>query len=172
MSNLIRVAGMVNDSIVDGPGLRFTLFMQGCPLKCEGCHNPQTQPFEGGTFYSIEDILNKIKSNPLLDGVTFSGGEPLCQAENLIPLAKEIKNLGLHLAIYTGFVFEQLFCNSSYEKMLELLSYADVLIDGPFVLKERDPELKFKGSTNQRVIDVKQSLLQRVAILETSEKWN
>lgn len=168
----IRVAGIITDSIVDGPGLRFTIFVQGCPLSCEGCHNPQTQSFDGGTLYSVEELLEKIKSNPLLDGVTFSGGEPLCQAENLLPLAKEIKKMGLNLAIYTGFVFEKLITNKTPKHIFKLLQLADVLIDGPFIKSLKNIDLKFRGSSNQRILNIKESLIQKRPVLELSESWN
>lgn len=172
MFDKIRVSGMVNDSIVDGVGLRFALFVQGCPLQCEGCHNPQTQPFEGGTFYSADEIFEKITKNPLLDGVTFSGGEPMCQALLLVPLAKMIKQKGLHLACYTGFVFENLISKHAPQGVSELLQYLDVLIDGPFILAKREIDLKFKGSSNQRTIDVQQSLKENQVVLLSDEKWN
>ena len=108
MSNPIRLAGVVRESIVDGPGIRFVVFVQGCPHHCEGCHNPQSHDFSGGYDCEPEKILAEIRKNPLLDGVTFSGGEPLCQAAALLPLAKEIKKMGLNLFIYTGSVFESL----------------------------------------------------------------
>lgn len=165
----INVAGIVNDSITDGPGIRLTLFVQGCPRACPGCHNPQTQPFEGGTKMTPEEILDKIKSNPLLDGVTFSGGEPMSQAENLIPLAREIKKLGLNLFVYTGFLYEEL---EKVKGAKELLSYVDILVDGPFIQGKRDYRLKFKGSTNQRIIDVFKTLKENKIVLEESEKWN
>ncbi len=108
MSNPIRLAGVIRESIVDGPGIRFVVFVQGCPHHCEGCHNPESHDFSGGYDCDPEKILAEIKKNPLLDGVTFSGGEPLCQAAALLPLAKEIKKLGLNLFIYTGSIFEDL----------------------------------------------------------------
>ena len=107
----LRIAGTVNDSIVDGPGIRFSIFVQGCPHNCEGCHNPQTHDFNGGAIFTTEELLDKVKGNPLLDGVTFSGGEPFCQAEALAKLGKDIKALGLNIITYTGYTFEQLYEN-------------------------------------------------------------
>ena len=165
----IKLAGIVNDSITDGPGIRMTIFVQGCPRSCPGCHNPQTQSLVGG--YEEEDfaILEKIKSNPLLDGITLSGGEPMLQAQNLLWLAKEIKGLGLNLFCYTGYVFEEL---KSVDGAYDLLNYIDVLVDGPFIQDKRDYRLKFKGSTNQRVIDVQKTLLNNKVVLVTDERWN
>ncbi len=166
----LRISGCVNDSIVDGPGLRFTLFTQGCPHNCPGCHNPQTHDFKGGYNASIKKIFAQIKANPLLSGVTFSGGEPFVQAKTLVPLAKMIKEAGLELACYTGFVFEQL-ASDQVKGARELLNYIDVLIDGKFVLSQRSLDLAFKGSKNQRTINVSQSLKEGKVVLEKSERW-
>ena len=170
MCNL-NIAGIVNDSITDGPGLRYTLFLQGCPHHCDGCHNPQTWNTGINRLININEVLEQIKSNPLLQGVTFSGGEPMLQAQNLIPLAQEIKKLNLNIAIYTGYTFEQLLkINNCYQ--IELLKIADILIDGKFEKDKKDYRLKFCGSTNQRIIDLKQSFTQNKLVFETSEKWN
>jgi len=170
MEKMINVAGLVNDSIVDGVGLRYVVFVQGCPRKCKGCHNADTQPFVEKTLMTPSEIMEKIDSNPLLDGVTFSGGEPMCQADALVPLAKAIKERGLHLAIYTGFTFEKL-RDSNLTGVADLLRYADVLIDGEFVESLRDYTLKFRGSSNQRVIDVPQSLQQNKTVPISNPKW-
>ena len=160
----LRIAGMVNDSIVDGPGIRFTIFVQGCPHNCEGCHNPQTHDFNGGTVTTTEELLEKIKGNPLLDGVTFSGGEPFCHAEELSLLGKQIKELGLNVITYTGYTFEQLFENREKNHWGELLEVTDYLIDGPFILTKKDWEIKFRGSSNQRYIDCQKSLEEGRAV--------
>ena len=170
MENRINVAGTINDSIVDGVGLRYVLFVQGCPRKCKGCHNQETQPFVDKTLMTPHEIMEQIDANPLLDGVTFSGGEPMCQAKTLVPLAKMIKDKGLHLAVYTGFIFEELLENKIVGA-LDLLKYTDILIDGEFVENLRDYTLKFRGSSNQRVIDVQESLKQNKTILVNSPKW-
>lgn len=159
----LRIAGTVNDSIVDGPGIRFTVFVQGCPHNCRGCHNPQTHDFNGGTITDTEELLEKIKSNPLLDGVTFSGGEPFCQAGALASLGKEIKKLGLNIVTYTGYTFEQLYSSREQNNWNDLLKVTDVLIDGPFILEQKDWEIKFRGSSNQRYIDCQKSLEQGIA---------
>lgn len=167
----LRISGIVNDSIVDGPGLRLCVFTQGCPHHCPGCHNPQTHDYKGGRKISIRKVEKDILANPLLTGITFSGGEPFIQAKQLLPLAKFIKEKGLELASYTGFLFEELY-NNKVPFARELLNYIDVLIDGKFVLAQRSLNLKFKGSKNQRTIDVQASLKEGKAVLSTNEKWN
>lgn len=147
----VRVAGRVAESIVDGPGLRYVLFTQGCPHHCPGCHNPDTHDFAGGTPVSVRDILADIRRNPLLRGVTFSGGEPFCQSEALVPLAAALKSLGYHLMAYTGYVWEDLARDTAAARLLPFL---DVLVDGPFVEARRSLELRFRGSANQRILDV------------------
>lgn len=166
----IRIAGTVNDSITDGPGIRYTVFTQGCPHHCAGCHNPQTWALDGGIEVSADDLLAEIQRNPLLKGVTFSGGEPLIQAEALLPLAVSIRKLGLELAIYTGYTFEQLL-QMNDSAIMQLLSLADVLIDGQFVAAERNLELNFRGSSNQRILNLPASLAQKKAVTETADRW-
>ncbi len=160
----IKLAGLVADSIVDGPGFRFTIFTQGCPHHCEGCHNPQTHDFEGGRYADCDKIIEKIHENKLTKGVTFSGGEPFCQPEPCAYLAERLKK-DYHLMSYTGFTFEQLLemseKNSDVKKFLGLM---DVIIDGKFILSQRSLELKYKGSKNQRTIDVQESLKQGRAV--------
>lgn len=160
----LRIAGTANDSIVDGPGIRFTIFTQGCPHRCEGCHNPQTHDFSGGTVADTEELLKKIMANPLLDGVTFSGGEPFCQAEALAELGSKIKALGLNIVTYTGYTFEELYADRQKNGFGELLSVTDYLIDGPFILAQKNWEIKFRGSSNQRIIDVAASLRTGTAV--------
>lgn len=163
MSDL-RIAGTVNDSIVDGDGIRFTIFTQGCPHNCEGCHNPQTHDFNGGKTVSTEELLEKIKSNPLLDGVTFSGGEPFCQARELAVLGEKIKALGLNVTTYTGYTFEELYNNHQKNHWGELLSVTDILIDGKFIQELKDWTVKFRGSRNQRYIDCQASIREGRAV--------
>lgn len=150
-NTLLRVAGVVEESIVDGPGLRFVLFLQGCRIHCKGCQNPQTWDFNGGTLVSIEDILSRIQGDPLVHGITFSGGEPFEQAEALIPLAAELKKRGYHLMAFSGYTLENLI-----QKPLcrDLLSLLDLLVDGPFVEEEKSLELRFRGSRNQRILNI------------------
>lgn len=163
--DMLKIAGTVNDSIVDGPGMRYTVFVQGCPHRCEGCHNPQTHDFDGGREVTLRSLLDEISGNPLLDGVTFSGGEPFCQAEKLYRLAAEIKKMGMDIVTYTGYTFEYLTEKANEENFyMELLSETDYLVDGRFELDKRDILLKFKGSSNQRIIDVQKSLSEKRAV--------
>ena len=161
----IRIAGTVNDSIVDGPGIRFTVFTQGCPHNCEGCHNPQTHDFSGGSEADTDEMIAKFLGNPLLDGITLSGGEPFCQAKALAPVAEAAKSHNLNVIAYTGFLFEYLVESSNDENgYMELLKNVDYLIDGKFELDKRSLELRFKGSSNQRTIDVQKSFEQNKTV--------
>lgn len=164
----LRIAGTVNDSIVDGPGIRYVIFTQGCPHHCPGCHNPQTHDFSGGEDADVERILSEIFGNPILSGVTFSGGEPFCQAEGLVPIAEAIKEKGKHLMIYTGYLLEQL---QKLEKpaVNRLLELADVIVDGPFIIAEKNLTLSFRGSENQRVIDMVKSRTAGEIVLYKSD---
>lgn len=153
----IRISGLVNDSIVDGPGLRYTVFTQGCLFNCKGCHNPQTHDLNGGRLIKINEIINEIKKNPLLSGVTISGGEPFLQVPEILALVQEIKKLNLDVIIYTGYTFEELNAMND-DKINEIISLADYLIDGRFNLSLRSLELVFRGSSNQRIIDLKKTL--------------
>ena len=174
MSNIckktLRVAGSIQDSIVDGPGIRYTLFVQGCPHHCPGCHNPESWDFQGGTEREIDEIFSEIQKNPLVRGVTFSGGEPLSQAGPLSELARMLKESGYEIAIYTGWVFEDLLQGASPEQ-LALLQCADVLIDGPFLQDQRNLSLKFRGSKNQRILNLPQSLQAGKGVWEESPRW-
>ena len=146
---------MIRESIVDGPGFRFAIFCQGCPHHCPGCHNPNTWDFEGGNDTSFEKILNAIDQNPLLAGVTFSGGEPFCQAEAFSALADEIHKRNLDIVTFTGYTLEELREMAKTDMAVgELLDKTDLLIDGPFIKEEKDLTLQFRGSKNQRIIDM------------------
>ena len=153
----LKTAGWTNDSITDGPGIRFVIFTQGCPRSCPGCHNPQTQCVEGGTWTDTEQLLDRIRSNPLLDGVTFSGGEPFLQAKALVWFAREIHKLGLSVITYTGYTWEELE-NSNNPDWKELIQETDILVDGPYIEAERSLMIRFRGSKNQRLIDVRRTL--------------
>ena len=166
---MLDLSGIVQDSIVDGPGIRTTFFCQGCPHHCEGCHNPETWDFGCGTQVPVEDLVDVVKSNPLCRGVTFSGGEPFAQPEGFAKLAKLLKAEGYEVASYSGFTFEELLSGSDAQK--ELLSSIDILIDGPFVMAERSLEIAFRGSRNQRILDVPKSLSAGKAIPTTSGRW-
>ena len=161
---MLTISDTVNDSIVDGPGLRFAIFVQGCPHHCPGCHNPQTHPFTGGKQVTTEELLAKIQANPLLDGVTFSGGEPFCQAQALAELGREVRKLGLNIITYTGYKFEYLYEHRAENGIGELLSVTDWLIDGRFVEELRSLELHFRGSANQRILAVPESLAAGQAV--------
>ena len=150
----LRVAGMIEESIVDGPGLRFVLFLQGCHMHCPGCQNPQTWDFEGGTPVVAQDILSRIQGDPLVHGITFSGGEPFEQAEALVPLAAELKLRGYHLMAFSGYTFEQLVQKPECRGLLPLL---DLLVDGPFLEEQKSLELRFRGSRNQRILNMEAS---------------
>jgi anaerobic ribonucleoside-triphosphate reductase activating protein len=159
MNDSVRIAGIIDESIVDGPGIRFVVFTQGCRHKCKGCHNPHTHDYEGGESVSIESILDKINKNPLLDGVTLSGGEPFDQADSCAIIAKEAGNSGLNVITYTGYLFEQLYIKALNDKgVKDLLESTDILVDGPFVLSKRNLMLHFRGSENQRIIDLKRTM--------------
>ena len=166
---MLDLAGIVSDSIVDGPGIRVTVFCQGCPHHCDGCHNPETWEFGCGTKVTEGQVLAEIVKNPLCRGVTFSGGEPFAQAEGFACLAKLLKEKGYEVASYTGYTFEQLLNGTAAQK--DLLQSIDVLIDGPFIQAEKSLEVPFRGSKNQRILDVKKSLTAKQAISVTSGRW-
>lgn len=147
----IRIAGTVDDSIVDGEGVRLTVFTQGCPHHCHGCHNPQTWNLTGGHEIDTEEIVQKLKANPLLSGITFSGGEPFLQPAPLAEIARAAHKLGLDVWSYTGFTLEELKKRTDVQ---QLLNEVDVLVDGPYVEALRDLTLRFRGSSNQRIIDL------------------
>jgi anaerobic ribonucleoside-triphosphate reductase activating protein len=159
----LRTAGFAGDSIVDGPGLRYTIFTQGCPHNCPGCHNPHTHDFGGGALTDITEIAAKIAENPLLDGVTLSGGEPFCQCGALCALLDLLPE-SLNVWCFTGYTFEELISDGDEDKR-ELLKRVDVLVDGRFELSRRSLNLRFRGSENQRIIDVKASLACSRAVI-------
>ncbi len=167
---MLNLSDIITDSIVDGPGIRATIFAQGCPHHCPGCHNMHTWAFGEGHDVDAETVFAMIKANPLCRGVTFSGGEPFAQAKEFAVLAKLLKTEGYEVASYTGYTFEQLLCGTAAQK--ELLRSIDVLIDGPFIQAEKSLEIAFRGSRNQRILNVPQSLAQGRAVLETSKRWN
>lgn len=162
----IKISGIVNDSIVDGAGLRLTIFTQGCSHGCKGCHNPETHDFSGGYWVDTDDIMKVAAENPLLDGITLSGGDPMEQAAPCATLAEQAHAIGLNVWTYTGYTWEQLLAEQNVDRMA-LLHHTDILVDGPFVEDQRSLELQFCGSKNQRLIDVKASLEQNTIILWT-----
>ena len=151
----MRIAGIVNDSIVDGPGLRLAIFAQGCPHHCPGCHNPESQDFAGGSDMDTEKIIARMDANPLLDGITLTGGEPFEQPDACRILADAAHARGLNVWAYSGYTFEQLCAVPEKRRLLEA---CDVLVDGPFLLEERSLDLRFRGSKNQRVLKVSEML--------------
>lgn len=162
----LRLAGVIRESIVDGPGIRMTVFVQGCPHHCKGCHNQHTWDFEGGYQSSVERVLEEAAKDPLLKGVTLSGGEPFCQAQALTVLAKKAHEMGLNVFCYSGFTFEKLMAEfDAHPEYKALLEQCDWLVDGPFVEEEMSLMLHFRGSRNQRVLDVPKSLKEGKAVL-------
>lgn len=166
---MLDLSGIVSDSIVDGPGIRTTIFCQGCPHHCPGCHNPETWAFGCGTPMEEETLVEIVRSNPLCRGVTFSGGEPFAQAAGFARLARLLKAKGYEVASYSGYTFEELLRGS--EDQRELLRSIDILIDGPFLRERKSLEIAFRGSTNQRILDVKKSLAAGQAVETTSKRW-
>lgn len=165
----IRIAGYVDDSIVDGPGIRFTIFTQGCAHHCFNCHNPETWDFDKGKDVDIDELISKINRNPLLQGITLSGGDPLYQVNACLELVKKVKELNadLDIIIYTGFTFEELAINfKKNNDLLSLLKLSDILIDGKYEDSLRDLTLRFRGSSNQRVINLKKTFLEEKIVLE------
>ncbi|OFI06157.1 7-carboxy-7-deazaguanine synthase [Clostridium acetireducens DSM 10703] len=156
----IQVAGFLDNSLVNGQGLRSVLFVSGCRHNCLGCHNKEMQSFNYGDALDIDIVLDRIKRNiPIIRGVTFSGGEPFEQSEALWILAKKIKELKLSIWCYTGYTYEYIISHVSENKYWNnMLKYIDVLIDGKFEEDKKDLNIKYRGSKNQRIIDVKKSL--------------
>ena len=166
---MLNLSGLVSDSIVDGPGIRTTIFSQGCPHHCPGCHNPETWDFGCGTDVEVERLAEIVRSNPLCRGVTFSGGEPFAQPEGFAKLARLLKEKGYEVAAYSGYTFEELLAGSEAQK--QLLEVLDILIDGPFLQAEKSLEIAFRGSRNQRILDVPKSLAAGEAVGTTSKRW-
>ncbi len=154
----IRLYGTAPDSIVDGPGLRYAVFVQGCTHACPGCHNPESQPREGGTVCAIADVVADIRANGLVRDVTLSGGEPFEQAAAAAELARQLKELGYGIWTYTGYLYEDLEARAQGDAAVRaLLDATDVLVDGPYVAALRSLGLSWRGSSNQRLIDVSAS---------------
>ena len=154
-NTFIRLAGIVKESIVDGKGIRASIYVQGCPHKCVGCHNGHTHDFNGGKEYSLQQIIDLILPNPLLDGITLSGGEPFCHAESLSVLAEWAKQNNLNIWCYSGYTYEELLELSTQDVNIKnLLDKVDVLVDGKFIESQKDLTLAFRGSKNQRIIEL------------------
>lgn len=155
----VKLSGIAYESLVNGPGVRRVLFSQGCRHKCKGCFNPDTHCFDGGKAFCADELVEDIAKNPMLKGVTFSGGDPLEQADKFAYIATKLKKKGLNIWSYTGYTFEYIKENAhKYKGWEELLSSIDVLVDGRFEQENRHEGLRFRGSANQRIVDVKSSL--------------
>ena len=162
----IRLAGIEYDSVTDGPGIRLVIFAQGCSLRCPGCHNPGTWDFNGGKVITFKEIIDILNAYSYVDGVTFSGGDPFYQAQNFAKLGKIIKDTGKDIVTYSGHLFEDIIKESKDNPgWRQLLEVSDILIDGPFLEEKQDISLPFRGSSNQRLIDVPSSIeLKRVVL--------
>lgn len=171
----INVFGIIEEDVVNAPGISLAVFCQGCshPLDtpnmveghCVGCHNPESQSFKGGTRYSVEQLIEKLIGSSLHNTLVLSGGEPMCQAKALLPFTKEVKERGYKVWMYTGYTWEQLENNEDWK---EIRQYIDVLVDGPFIESLKSYKLKFKGSKNQRVINVQKSITKGSIVLYKS----
>lgn len=147
-----RISGIIEGTAVDGPGLRTSIYFSGCRHRCPGCHNPETWDFDAGVEMNVDEIVARVEENGF--NVTFSGGDPMYQAMEIIPLAKKLKSLGYNIWCYTGFCMEELSTPAAPEGAAELLGYIDTLVDGPFIESLRDTNLRFRGSSNQRIIEL------------------
>lgn len=156
---LIRLAGVIKESVVDGPGIRFVVFTQGCPHRCPGCQNPDTHDPCGGYDSDTRRLAGAFSRNPLLKGLTLSGGEPFEQAGACADLAARIHALGRDVVAYTGYTLERLLAGANEENQwLSLLRQVDVLVDGPFQISRKTMSLLFRGSANQRALDIPASM--------------
>lgn len=167
---LLRLAGIEPESIVDGPGYRFSIFVQGCPHACPECHNPETHDFEGGKLVDTQDIIAHLGQNPLVRGLTLSGGEPMLKAEALYEVAKAAKERGMNIWCYTGYTFEQLM-ETGDDAQQRLLALVDVLVDGPYLASQRSLDLPFRGSANQRLIDMNRTRETGAIALYDPDMW-
>ena len=169
---ILKLAGIVKESVVDGPGIRMVVFVQGCPHHCAGCHNPNSHDIAGGYESTTEEVIAALPDGKLISGVTLSGGEPFAQAEALALVAAAAKNKGLSVVTYTGYRFEQLLAMGEQEPaILKLLHLTDILVDGPFEQERRDLGLAFRGSSNQRLLDVPASLHAAQAVEWVDPAW-
>lgn len=168
----MKIAGIKTDSIVDGPGVRLSIYVQGCSHRCIGCHNPETHDPMGGSDISIEQLLAIIAGSSSIDGVTLSGGEPFEQAAAVAALAEAIKRWGFDLVLFSGYTFEQLLTKSMADSnTCSLLHSGSILVDGPFIMAEQDYNLPYRGSRNQRLIDLPRSLKSGSAV-KWSARWS
>jgi anaerobic ribonucleoside-triphosphate reductase activating protein len=152
---MVRVAGIVRESVVDGPGVRYVIFAQGCKHYCDGCHNPETHAMNGGKLVDVDEIVEEIICNNHIDGVTFSGGDPFFQVKEFKYIAEKLRSHKINIIAYSGYLYEKIIKN---EHLFELLKCIDVLIDSPFLIAKKTYDKAFRGSSNQRIIDVNSSL--------------
>ena len=164
---IMRMYGLEQNSYVDGPGIRMAIFFQGCLHKCEGCHNPGSWPMYGGERVDTDDLVKKMANDPLLDGITLSGGEPFLQPQAALTLASFARKKSLSVWCYTGYTFEKIVEWEDNRKTL--LKNIDVLVDGPFKLEEKSLDIPWRGSRNQRLIDVQKSLDKGEVVLYDAE---
>lgn len=169
MANLRLASDVQFDSIVDGPGVRIVIWTQGCPHHCMNCHNPHTHDEKGGKGYATQDIIEQIQTSQLQTGLTLSGGEPFMQSMELLPVVEAAKAKKLNIWAYSGFPFEELMKHDAQRALLEKI---DVLVDGKFIDEQRDYRLVFKGSKNQRIIDVQKSLIKHHIVFSVYDEKN
>ncbi len=148
----INLNGILHDSVVDGPGLRTVIFTQGCKHKCRGCHNVDSWSLKENQIYFVDDLIKKIITDTPTKKVTLSGGEPFLQQHQILKIAKSLKEKNFHICIYSGYTYEQLI-KEDINKLI--LSYCDILVDGKYVEEKKDISLSMKGSTNQKIINLK-----------------
>ncbi|MEH7072862.1 anaerobic ribonucleoside-triphosphate reductase activating protein [Neobacillus drentensis] len=162
----MKIGGFYSDSISNGEGWRAVLFISGCPHHCPECHNPESWDKDYGELYDEDDIYNQIIENPFLDGLTLSGGEPFLYCQELFSLVKRVKATGLNIWSYTGFTFEELlrWSERNYD-VQAFLQEVDILVDGKFLIEKMEPKQRFRGSCNQRIIDVQASLKEQEVVL-------
>ena len=170
MSNKIRLSGIAYESLVNGPGLRRVFFSQGCKHNCKGCFNPETHSFELGEEKDMDELIEDVINSPFIKGVTFSGGDPLEQADKFAYMAKKLNDIikyrDFNIWCYTGYKFEYIL-NNLDERLgwKELINNIDVLVDGKFEEDKKEEGLKFRGSSNQRIIDIKESLKSKKIVV-------
>ena len=163
---MLRLFGEIKESITDGPGIRYAVFAQGCPHYCTGCHNPESHSFTDGYLVKEDKLISEILKNPLLDGVTLSGGEPFMQADELAAIAAAVKAKGLNVIVFSGYTYEEILVLAKERKgYTALLQNTDILVDGRFDITRKSMNLRFRGSANQRAIDVPASFKSENVVL-------
>lgn len=168
MSKNIRLSGIAYESLVNGPGMRRVFFSQGCKHNCKGCFNPDTHSFDGGEEKNMDELIKDVLRNPMIKGVTFSGGDPFERAEEFSYMAKKFRENNINVWSYTGYMFEDIMSNLDIRNgWKELINNIDVLVDGRFEEDEKEEGLKFRGSSNQRIIDIPKSIKSnKIVILD------